>query len=83
MDKIKAHGRAIRVGTALLSTMAFLGLLEGISSAATYTSAADVVSPASSALKTQLLAVAGGAAVLGIVIVAVKKGWRLAKGFFS
>jgi hypothetical protein len=56
--------------------------LAGESFATTYTDPASVITPAGSALKSDLLAVAGAVAVLGVVILGVRKGWGLMKRFF-
>lgn len=69
---------AVMGGTAVLTTAA----LAAPAFATDPTSASDVVTTGAPALKTALLAVAGIAVIPGVTILAVRKGWRLAKGFF-
>lgn len=69
---------AIIAGTSI-GTMA---LLAGPALATDPTTAAEAVGPGADALKLALLGVAGVAVVPGVTILAVRKGWRLAKGFF-
>lgn len=74
---------ATRRTAAIASTLVLAVVVPaGIASATTYTDPASVITPAGTQLKTDLLAVAGGVAVLGVVILGVKKGWALMKRFF-
>ena len=71
-----------RTATLAVSMVAAVVLPATAALATSYTDAASVITPAGTQLKTELLAVAGGVAVLGVVILAVRKGWGLMKRFF-
>lgn len=55
----------------------------GVAGATTPPSATTVISDGASELSTQLLAVGGAGLTAGVAIVALRKGWRLVKGFFG
>lgn len=83
-DNKHSVGRRIAARTAALaSTLLAVGYLAtGAAFADTYTDPASVITPAATSLKSDLLAVAGAVAVLGIVVLGIKKGWGLMKRFF-
>lgn len=45
--------------------------------------APEVITAATTGLNGQLLTIAGAALVLGVTLFAIRKGWRLVKGFSS
>lgn len=71
-----------RAATVALTLVAAVVLPSAAFADTTYTDPASVITPAASALQGDLLAVAGAVAVLGIVILGIKKGWGLMKRFF-
>jgi type IV secretory pathway VirB2 component (pilin) len=85
MDKITRTRSALARRSATLGALLAVAVLVpsvGAFADTTYTDPASVITPAASALQGDLLAVAGAVAVLGIVILGIKKGWGLMKRFF-
>lgn len=87
MDKInneitKRSHAVRRTATVALTLVAAVVLPSAAFATDTYTDPASVITPAATALQGDLLAVAGAVAVLGIVILGIKKGWGLMKRFF-
>lgn len=75
----RLSARIAVIGATLTAVSVLAG---GAAFASAPTDPAGVITPAASQLKTDLLAVAAAVAVLGIVVLGIKKGWSLMKRFF-
>jgi hypothetical protein len=77
---ISNHRTLARIATTVGVAASAIVVPVGIASASG--GASTILDPEAASLGTDLLAVAGAGAAAGIVIVGVRKGWRLLQRFF-